>query len=96
MKVIQTYSSTECNEFDVFNDDNVKVAYYIEHFSINNEKLENVVYECYYDFEDENDSTSSTSSYVFDDIEELNTLLLQLVEDSDYASWNEYFSTPWP
>jgi hypothetical protein len=88
MKVIQTYSSEECNSFDVFNSDNVLVAYYNEYFRspIDNEKLDHVVIECYYDFEDVNDSSSSTSIDVFDDFEEFNTNLLQIVESSYFAS----------
>lgn len=87
MKVIQTYSSEECNEFDVYNDNNVKVAYYIEYFCspIDATKLDHVVYECYYDFEDVNDITSSTSSYVFDDFEDFSSTLAEIVEDSYYT-----------
>lgn len=29
MKVVQTYSSAECNEFTVYNDKNVSIGYYV-------------------------------------------------------------------
>ena len=78
MKVIQTYSGVEGNTFDVYNDNNVLIAYFYEHFDTTDG---NVVYECYYDFDDVNDITSSTSSYVLDSKEELSTLLEEIEEN---------------
>ena len=85
MKVIQTYSSPECNTFEVFNDNKVLIAYYYEHFDTTDG---NVVYECYYDFENVNDITSSTSSYVLDSKEELSTLLEEIEEKCYFDWWN--------
>jgi hypothetical protein len=84
MKVVKTYSSEECSSFDVYNENNLLVAYYNEFYKNpeDNTLLENTVYEIYYDFEDENDSTTSTSSYLFDDFENFSTTLIEIVEDS--------------
>jgi hypothetical protein len=88
MKVVETYSSPEYNSFDVFNCNNVLVAYYYEYFRspIDNELLDHVIFECYYDFDDVNDSSSSTSIDVFDEYEDLRTTLEDIVERSHYIS----------
>ena len=33
MKVVQTYSSAECNEFSVYNEENVMIGYYVVYSS---------------------------------------------------------------
>ena len=53
MNIIKTYTSAECNTFDVIVNETL-VAYYYEYF-VNpetNEKLENPVFEIYYDLND--------------------------------------------
>ena len=54
MKFIKTYSDNNCSEFDIIQNNN-KVAYYIEHYNhpLTNEKLDNTVFEIYYDFDGE-------------------------------------------
>ena len=69
MKVIQSYSSPECNTYDVIIND-VVVAYYYDHF-INpetNEKLNTSVFEIYYDY-NEGDYESSLLTENYKDIE---------------------------
>jgi len=88
LKVIQTFSSPDFCRFDVFNSNNVRIAYYYEYFRspIDNELLDHVIFECYYDFDDVNDTSSSTSVDVFDDIENLRTTLEEILEQSYYIS----------
>jgi len=65
MKVIQSYSSPECNTFDVIVDD-VVIAYYYEHFvhPETNEKLNTSVFEIYFDYDaGEYDSSMVTEDY---------------------------------
>jgi hypothetical protein len=69
MKIVQSYSSPECNTYDVIIND-IVVAYYYEHF-INpetNEKLNTSVFEIYYDY-DEGDYESSLLTENYKDIE---------------------------
>lgn len=69
MKIIKTYTSAEANTFDVIINETV-VAYYYEHF-VNpetNEKLENPVFEIYYDLND-GDFDASLLTEDFADIE---------------------------
>lgn len=68
IKSVQCFASAECNEFDLFNDDNARIGYYIEHFvhPETGEKLDSIVYEVYYDFE----SDDFAASFVTDDEEE--------------------------
>ena len=70
IKSVQCFESAECNEFDLFNDENVRIGYYIEHFvnPTTLEKLESAVYEVYYDFENEDDDFAA--SFITDDEEE--------------------------
>ena len=71
MKIVQSYSSPECNTFDVIVNDTV-VAYYYEHF-VNpetNEKLSTSVFEIYYDY-NEGDYDSSLLTEDFEEIEEI-------------------------
>jgi hypothetical protein len=71
MKIVQTYSSPECNTFDVIVND-IVIAYYYEHF-VNpetNEKLSTSVFEIYYDY-DEGDYNSSILTEDFEEIEEI-------------------------
>lgn len=71
MKIIKTYTSAEANTFDVIINETV-VAYYYEHF-VNpetNEKLENPVFEIYYDLND-GDFDASLLTEDFADIEEI-------------------------
>ena len=67
MKFIKTYQDKNCKEFDIFVN-NEKVAYYIEHIHhpITEEKLENTVFEIYYNFDDE----EFTASAICDTLEE--------------------------
>ena len=69
-KVVKSYSSEECNTFDVINDEGVIIAYYYEHFvdPSSNEVLQNPVFEIYYDYSGENDYDSSLLSEDFSDI----------------------------
>jgi hypothetical protein len=80
MKVTLTYSDAECKSFDVFNDDNVMIAYYYEHFvhPETKEKFNTSVFEIYYDYDVEYEEF--TNSDIIDDIELFNTKLLQIVE----------------
>lgn len=82
MKVTRIYTSDAVNTFNVVDSNGVLIAYYYEYFCspIDGEKLENVVYEIYYDFEDANDSSTSTSSAVFDDVEDFEEFLYDLME----------------
>ena len=71
MNIIKTYTSAEANTFDVIINETV-VAYYYEHF-VNpetNEKLENPVFEIYYDLND-GDFDASLITEDFADIEEI-------------------------
>ena len=67
MKFIKTYSDNNCSEFDIIQNNN-KVAYYIEHYNhpLTNEKLDNTVFEIYYDF----DGEEYIASAVCDTLEE--------------------------
>jgi len=69
MKVIQSYSSPECNTYDVIIND-VVVAYYYDHFMNpeTNEKLSTSVFEIYYDY-NEGDYESSLLTENYKDIE---------------------------
>jgi hypothetical protein len=71
MNIIKTYTSAEYNTFDVIIDDTV-VAYYYEHFIDfeTGEKLENTIYEIYYDLND-GDFDSSLVTEDFDEIEDI-------------------------
>lgn len=82
MKVVQTYSSSECNEFDVIFD-NEKIAYYIEHFMhpITNEILNKTMFEIYYDYNDEDDEF--TSSLITDNFNDVQDVIDSLI----YSSW---------
>ena len=75
-KLIQTYSSAECNEYDVIDTNtNVRISYVIEYFvsPIDKEVLENTVYEVYCDYNAEDDEY--LCSYVIDEIEEVEDLI---------------------
>jgi len=75
MKIVQSYSSPECNTFDVIVNDTV-VAYYYEHF-VNpetNEKLSTSVFEIYYDYNE----GDYDSSLLTEDIEEIEEILFDL------------------
>ena len=67
MKFVKTFEDKNCKEFDIFVN-NEKIAYYIEHYNhpITEEKLENTVFEIYYNFDDE----EFTSSAICDTLEE--------------------------
>jgi len=69
MKVIQSYSSPECNTYDVIIND-VVVAYYYDHFvnPVTNEKLSTSVFEIYYDY-NEGDYEGSLLTENYKDIE---------------------------
>jgi hypothetical protein len=58
---VKSFSSVECNEFDLFNDEGIRIGYYIEHF-VNpetSEKLDDTVYEVYYGFDADMDAAAS-------------------------------------
>lgn len=81
MKVVQTYSSSECNEFDVIVD-NEKIAYYIEHFMhpITNEILNKTMFEIYYDYNNEDDEfTSSLITDNFNDVQNVIDMMIKLM-----------------
>ena len=65
----QSYASRYCNEYDIL-DNGKLIGYYIEHFHhpLTEEKLDNTVYEIYYDYDVENDDY--TSSAIADTLEE--------------------------
>jgi hypothetical protein len=73
MKVVQSYASKECNEFEIVVND-IAIAYYIEHLKDENcNVLEKPLYEIYYDYnEDDNDYTSS---FVTDNYNELQDVI---------------------
>ena len=66
-KTILTYSDNNCKEYDIIQND-TKIAYYIEHYNhpLDNTKLDNTVYEIYYDF----DGEEYIASAVCDTLEE--------------------------
>ncbi len=73
MKVVQSYASKECNEFEIVVND-VTIAYYIEHFKhpINANVLEKPMYEIYYDYnEDDNDYTSSIVTDNYNELQDV-------------------------
>ena len=74
MKVVQSYSSKECNEFEIVVND-IAIAYYIEHFKhpINANVLEKPMYEIYYDYNEDDDDY--TSSIVTDNYNELQDVI---------------------
>ena len=67
MQFKMTYSDNNCKEFDIIQND-TKIAYYIEHYNhpLTNEKLDNTVFEIYYNFDDE----EFTASAICDSLEE--------------------------
>ena len=60
IKTIQSFTSKECNEFEIFKND-IKIAYYIEYY--NNP----TVYEIYYDYSED----EFESSNIYDDKNEM-------------------------
>jgi hypothetical protein len=81
MKVIQTYSDSEYNTFDVFNDDNVMIAYYYEHFvhPETKEKFNTSVFEIYYDYDMEYEEF--TNSEIIDNIDDFEETLALINEE---------------
>ena len=74
MTITQTFSSIQCNEYDVFNEFDEKVAYYSQYFVNKHtlEKLENAVYEIYYDYDEtDGDYSSSFITEDFNDVQEI-------------------------
>ena len=69
MKIVKTYEDKNCKEFDIFVND-VKVSYYIEHYNnpITEEKLDNTVFEMYYNYDEEFEEF--LSSVICDSLEE--------------------------
>ena len=69
MKFIKTYEDNNCKEFDIFDNDE-KIAYYIEHYNhpITEEKLDNTVFEMYYNYDEEFEEC--LSSVICDSLEE--------------------------
>jgi hypothetical protein len=84
MRTEKSFESAEGNTFDVYNKNNQLIAYYYEHFfdPETNERLENPVFEIYYDFEDCDDSTTSTESYITENKDEIINLLVDLEIES--------------
>ena len=79
-KLVQTFSSTDYNEYDVINvNTNVRICSVFEYFvsPIDNKVLDHTVYEVYYDYDSEFDEY--LGSTVFDEIEEVEQLI-----NSDY------------
>ena len=67
---ILSFSSAKCNEFDLFNENKVRIGYYIQHF-VHPETLVNFdspVYEVYYDCAD--DEEDFQASAIYDDEDE--------------------------
>jgi hypothetical protein len=74
MTITQTFSSIQCNEYDVFNEFDEKVAQYSQYFVNKHtlENLENAVYEIYYDYnETDGDYTSSFITEDYNDVQEI-------------------------
>ena len=67
MKFVKTYEDNNCKEFDIIIN-NEKVAYYIEHYNnpLTEEKLDNTVFEIYYNYDD----FEFTASAICDTLEE--------------------------
>ena len=80
MKVTLTYSDEECKSFDVFNDDNVMIAYYYEHFvhPETKEKFNTSVFEIYYDYDVEYEEF--TNSEIIDNIDDFEEKL-ELIDE---------------
>jgi hypothetical protein len=72
MKFVKTYEDQDCQEVEVYNDENEKIAYYVM-----TETPKKSSYEVYYDFDAENEEF--TCSYVFDDFKKFKTFLMNLV-----------------
>ena len=66
-KTVLTYSDNNCKEYDIIQND-TKIAYYIEHYNhpLTEEKLDNTVYEIYYNY----DGEEYIASAVCDTLEE--------------------------
>ena len=66
-KTVLTYSDNNCKEFDIIQND-TKIAYYIEHYNhpLDFTKLDNTVYEIYYNY----DGEEYIASAVCDTLEE--------------------------
>ncbi len=80
MQKTQTYSSNECNEYNIIID-NIVVAYYIEHFKNPNDDtiLDNPIFEIYYNFNNETEEfESSLVTEYYDDLQ-------SIIEDLQYA-----------
>ena len=60
-KTVLTYSDNNCKEYDIIQNDN-KIAYYVEHINhpVELTKLDNPVFELYYNYDAENDEFSSS------------------------------------
>ena len=53
MQFKMTYSDNNCKEYDIIHNDNT-IAYYVEHYvDPDNSKLDNPVFELYYDYDGE-------------------------------------------
>jgi hypothetical protein len=83
--VTQSHSADDCNEYEFFDKNRVKMCYIIEFFEnpITNEKLDHTVFELYC----ENENTTSDSedddfiaSFVYDDFDDLENDLLDILE----------------
>jgi hypothetical protein len=70
MKFVKTYEDKDCQEVELYNDKNEKIAYYVMHIQ------DKTMYEVYYDYDVENEEF--TCSYVFDDFIDFTNFLLDL------------------
>ena len=63
----QSYASRQCNEYDITKNKEY-IGYYVEHFvnPITKEKLDNTVFEMYYDY----DGNDYNSSIIADSLDE--------------------------
>ena len=70
MQFIKTYSDNNCSEYDIIQN-NEKIAYYVEHINhpLTEEKLDNPVFELYYDYDDEEFTASVIADSLNDALE---------------------------
>ena len=76
IELVEQYDN-ECIEFNIMRKSNNKqVSYFYIHTNdvITNEKLDNTVYEIYYD-NDDNEDDDFCASYIFDDFEEFESFV---------------------
>jgi len=74
IKKVLSFKDNDCIEYDLFNNDN-KIGYYVKYnvHPVELTKLDNPVFELYYDYNEEYDEC--LSSYIFDDESEFNDFI---------------------